>query len=221
MPKTKFSSYLGIIAHRGVSSEKPENTLAGIQRAIDLSCDMVEFDVQQSKDHVPIIIHDDTLDRTTNGHGLVSHLTLKELKTLDAGSGEKIPTLEEVLTLTKNKIAVLVEIKEADPKIIIPLLSAYSSPLLVCSFFPQKLKQLSQFERVGIAKDLSAAHEHLKLGIKALSLEESLFTKKLVLELKEQNIRLFAWTVDDPERAYILTNWGVEGIITNNPAVLR
>jgi glycerophosphoryl diester phosphodiesterase len=94
--KTKY------IGHRGARGEKPENTLLGIRYALELGLDGVEIDVHLSKDEELIIIHDETLDRTTNGHGLITKSTIKEIKKLDAGLGEKVPTLSEVIDLMKE-----------------------------------------------------------------------------------------------------------------------
>lgn len=87
------------IAHRGASAYKPENTLASFQKAIDLNVDMIEFDIRLSKDKKIVVIHDETVNRTTNGRGKVRNKDLEQLKLLNAGDGESIPTLEEVLTL--------------------------------------------------------------------------------------------------------------------------
>jgi glycerophosphoryl diester phosphodiesterase len=107
-----------VIAHRGFSGVAPENTLAAFQKAIDVGADMFELDTLLSRDGHVVVIHDDTLDRTTNGVGPVAALTLAELRALDAGSwfsnafaGERIPTLEETLALAKNRILVNIEIK--------------------------------------------------------------------------------------------------------------
>lgn len=106
-----------IVAHRGVSFHYPENTLIAFHAAIG-AADMIEFDLRVSKDHQFVIMHDKTVNRTTNGRGRVASLTLKEIKKLDAGSwfalqfaGEKVPTLIEVLELACGKIAVNIEIK--------------------------------------------------------------------------------------------------------------
>ena len=111
-----------IIAHRGASKESPENTLSAFQRAIELGSDYIELDVHLSKDGIPVVIHDTHLSRTTN-HILnerVNDKTLKEIKALDAGLwfneayiGEKIPTLEEVLLLDRNKTGLMIEIKKS------------------------------------------------------------------------------------------------------------
>jgi glycerophosphoryl diester phosphodiesterase len=108
-----------LIAHRGGSLEVPENTLAAFRHAIELGMPLVELDVQMSRDGELVVIHDETVDRTTGGHGLVSAFSLKELRKLDAGShfapqfaGERIPTLREVLELcTGSGVGVVVELK--------------------------------------------------------------------------------------------------------------
>jgi glycerophosphoryl diester phosphodiesterase len=112
------SDRVRVIAHRGFSGVAPENTLAAFQRAIDAGADMIELDVLSSRDGHIVVIHDDTLDRTTDGEGPVAERTLAELRTLDAGSwfaaefaGERIPTLEQVLELARGRILVNVEIK--------------------------------------------------------------------------------------------------------------
>lgn len=86
-----------IVGHRGAAAYAPENTLASFELARRLGVDMVEFDVHLSADGACVVIHDETLDRTTDGHGPVSALSLAELRVLDAGQGERIPTLDEVL----------------------------------------------------------------------------------------------------------------------------
>ncbi len=110
-----------IIAHKGASGIAPENTIVAFQKALDLGVDMIELDVRHTKDEEIIVFHDSTLERTTNGRGLVEDKTLSEIKELDAGSwfhpdyvGEKIPTLKEVLDLVDGRCKVLIEIKHMD-----------------------------------------------------------------------------------------------------------
>ena len=107
-----------VIAHRGYRAAFPENTISAFMAAIEVKADMIELDVCLTRDRVPVVIHDMTLDRTTNGSGLVSEYTLSELKEFDAGSwfsseykGESIPTLEETLDQIRGRIAVNIEIK--------------------------------------------------------------------------------------------------------------
>ena len=107
-----------VVAHRGFRAQYPENTIEAFEAAIGVEADMIELDVCLTRDRVPVVIHDETLDRTTDGKGLVSSHTLSELKELDAGSwfnaefkGESIPTLEELLLKIKGRITVNIEIK--------------------------------------------------------------------------------------------------------------
>ncbi|MDI9413653.1 MAG: glycerophosphodiester phosphodiesterase family protein [Bacillota bacterium] len=118
------SEFPYVIAHRGASSLAPENTLAAINKAIELNADLIEIDVHLTRDGHPVVIHDKTVGRTTSGSGKVSRLSLTQLKQLDAGSwfgehfkGEKIPTLEEVLLICQNRIPLLVELKSTDATI--------------------------------------------------------------------------------------------------------
>lgn len=110
-----------VIAHRGESSRAPENTLAAFRGALEAGADFVEFDVHLSADGVPVVIHDETVDRTTEGSGRVDTLTVAQLKALDAGSwfsagfaGERIPTLGETLELLRGKGRILLELKDAE-----------------------------------------------------------------------------------------------------------
>lgn len=109
-----------IVAHRGSSADRPENTLASTRRAIEVGATAVEVDVRTTKDGALVLSHDATLDHTTNGSGKINDKTLAEIQKLDAGSkfdpkfaGERVPTLEQVLTLCKGKIDVLLDLKES------------------------------------------------------------------------------------------------------------
>jgi len=118
--KTSLSNKALIIAHRGSSKLAPENTMASFKEAFNHGATAIELDVHRTKDGHLVIMHDDTIDRTTDGHGNVRDFTLRELKEFDAGSwfgpqfkGEKIPTLEEVLTWAKGKVKVDIEVKSS------------------------------------------------------------------------------------------------------------
>lgn len=100
-----------VIGHRGVAGLEPENTLRSFQRAIDLGCDLVECDVRLTADGWLVLMHDETVDRTTNGRGPISHMTFAGVRQLDAGQGERVPTLEEFLDLIRGKVEAHVELK--------------------------------------------------------------------------------------------------------------
>ena len=102
-----------IYAHRGASATEPENTLRAFRRALEIGAEGIEFDVHMTVDRVPVVIHDRSIARTTNGHGNVDELTLGALAEIDAGHGERIPTLHEVLDLVGDRVHLDVEIKQA------------------------------------------------------------------------------------------------------------
>jgi glycerophosphoryl diester phosphodiesterase len=113
----------GVIAHRGVAAEAPENTLPAIAKAIELGCAMAEIDVRYAADGELVLVHDETLDRTTDGSGRVGAKTLAELRRLDAGAsagaafrGTRIPTLEEAVKLARGRIQLYLDLKERDPR---------------------------------------------------------------------------------------------------------
>ena len=101
-----------IVGHRGAAGYAPENTLLSFQAAVDSNCDKVEMDIRVTRDGHAVVIHDATVNRTTDGKGPVSALTLADLKKLDCGQGQKIPTFQEVADFCKNRIPMIVELKE-------------------------------------------------------------------------------------------------------------
>lgn len=110
-----------IVAHRGLSAEEPENTMRSFRRAAEVGCDLIELDVHLSRDGVPVVIHDETLERTTNGSGRVADRTWAELRALDAGMGERIPSLDDVVAwAAKDSIGLSVEIKQPTPAHALP-----------------------------------------------------------------------------------------------------
>ncbi len=105
--------YFEVVGHRGAPMDAPENTVQSFQRAIDVGVDWIEFDLRETRDGVLAVIHDDTVDRTTNGRGKVRDMTFRELGELDAGIGEKVPSLLQVVDLAKGRVKMDMEIKEA------------------------------------------------------------------------------------------------------------
>jgi glycerophosphoryl diester phosphodiesterase len=141
-----------VIGHRGGRTYAPENTLAAFRNAIQMGSVWLEFDVQMTRDGVLVVMHDDTVDRTTNGHGAVADLTLDQIRALDAGHGEKVPTFQEVLDLAKASGAdIFPETKSAhlypgiEEKMLAALEQAdYLDHTVIQSFEPDSLKKLRQ-----------------------------------------------------------------------------
>ncbi|WP_297501872.1 glycerophosphodiester phosphodiesterase family protein [Thermococcus sp.] len=147
-----------VLGHRGYSSKYPENTILAFKKAIEAGADGVELDVWLTKDGEVVIIHDETVDRTSNGSGGVKEMTLGELKELDFGSGEKIPTLEEVFEALPEEALINVEIKDVDAvERTAEIIRAHNPGRVIVSSFHlnalEKYRKLDQETRVGILVD--------------------------------------------------------------------
>jgi glycerophosphoryl diester phosphodiesterase len=218
-----------IIGHRGAMGYEPENTLRSFQRAIDLRVDMIEFDVHLCKTGELVVIHDEKVNRTTNGRGLVADKTLSELKKLDAGNGEKIPTLEEVLNLIDRKVKVNIELK--GPHTATPTLKIIQKYLnqgwiyddfLVSSFDSPELEIMRKRDKkinlaVAIDKD-PLNYIQFSKDINAYSIHPIVKrTDQKFVELAHQNnLKVFVWTIK-PKEIKKMINLKVNGIFTNYP----
>ncbi|MDQ0972254.1 glycerophosphoryl diester phosphodiesterase [Neobacillus niacini] len=210
------------MAHRGFSGIAPENTLIAFEKALELDfVTSIELDVQLSKDGIPVIIHDFSLERTTNGFGFVKDKTFHELRELDAGSwfsnhygGERIPSLEEVLTFLKNKgCFVNIELKTAGGQYkgyehtIIDLVKKYDMEKTVCltSFDHEVIKNIKNIEteiRTGLiieGNPVLLREQLLECGATILSINVNFLTYELVERLKKDDIDIVTWTVNDAE----------------------
>lgn len=201
------------LAHRGYPKKLPENTLASFRAAMDLSFSHLELDVQLSKDGVPVIIHDTTVNRTTNGKGKVADFTLEELRRLDAGGGEAIPTLEEVLLLAKDRVLVDIELKQSgdlypglEEKVLEVIAECgVSDQVFVTSFDHysiQRMRQLSKEIDLGLViygATPSVFPLAEQLGAHYVSVKYIYLTDAFVQECGERGIQLIAWTIDDEE----------------------
>ena len=126
-----------LTGHRGAAKLEPENTLLSIQKAIDLGVDQIEIDVHLTRDQHLVVIHDATVDRTTDGQGAIADFTLAKLKQLDAGKGERIPTLQEVIDLVSGKVILQIELKgpnTAEPVIQAVKQNSMENGVLLTSF---------------------------------------------------------------------------------------
>ena len=232
------------IAHRGASGYFPENTILAFQKAVELGCDGIETDVQLTKDNIPVIIHDEFVDRTTDGKGLVKDYTLCELRKLDAGinfnkkyEGLKIPTLDEFLSLAKeNNIMINIEIKNGViqykdiEKIIIEKLYEYKMEgrTILSSFDHyciRRCKEIDKNIKVGLLYmcGMYMPEKYAKfLGADALHpLFYNALHEEVVKGIKKEGILLNPFTVDDEKYMLALLKMGVDGIITNYPDKLK
>jgi len=233
-----------VIAHRGFSGAAPENTLTAFQKAIEVGSDMIELDVQLSKDEEVVVIHDETLERTTFTGGKVFDYTLKELKKLDAGSwfgpqfsGERIPALKEVLGLAKGRILVNIEIKNPThgQYSIIDLAKAalrevkkagMLNQVIFSSFNPAGLEWIQEREpRVWVAllyhKSWSSLAEVTEgKNYSVLNLRNAYLTKDKIVKIHSEGMKVNVYTVNFEEEMEQFIRWGIDGIITNYPELL-
>jgi glycerophosphoryl diester phosphodiesterase len=223
-----------IYGHRGASAYAPENTMAAFQLAIEHNADGFELDVMLSNDGEVVVIHDDTVDRTTNGTGRVKDLTLDELRALDAGDGEKIPTLAEVFEKFGDRVLVNIELKnyssifDSLPVKVANLVNSFNleQSLLVSSFNPFNLprfaKRLPEIKLGLITMPNKAQHWLWRMfRYDALNPQYTDVDRTLVAALHAQNRAVNVWTVDDPDEIRRLAALNVDGIITNDPRLAR
>lgn len=228
MQLSEGSTFLRI-AHRGASAYEPENTLRSFKRAVELKSDMIEFDVRQSLDGSLVVIHDTTVDRTTNGTGLVSQKSLAELRELDAGMGEKILTLEEVLEFGRGKMSCVIELKEdgIEGKVV-NLVKDFglAEEVLIVSFKSVRLKMVKELEpglKTGLILFASLNPMRLaqKCGADAVAPFHWFVTKRMADNARRNGLHLFTWTVDEAGKAQQLKDIGVTGIVTNKPDLIQ
>lgn len=230
-------SRMFIYAHRGASAEAPENTLAAFRRAVATGADGIELDVHLSRDGVPVVIHDDTLDRTTDGEGPVAACSCEELQTLDAGSwfdpgfaGEPLPTLDETLALLGGRLRLNLEVKEARAAMaLLVRLSDYPQAEVVVSSFDYGV--LSGLRRVAPELPLAVLHAegNWRLALAraealracAFHPQADLVSRPLLAACRRAQLPVFVWTVDEPVRARALARMGVAGLFTNDPAGMK
>jgi glycerophosphoryl diester phosphodiesterase len=218
-----------IMGHRGASFYEPENTLRSFRRALQMGVAAVELDVHLTRDGRLAVIHDATLERTTNGRGRVQDFTLAELQRLDAGQGEPIPSLEEALDLVRDQAHLLVELKE--PEAAAALLTFFRQRQAfgaadVISFWHPALKAMKEAEPrlrtgallVGCPADPVGLARAARAD--ALVLQYAYVTADLVAAAQAHGLKVYIWNIDNVETAkpYLAMNPDLIG--SNRPDVL-
>ncbi|MER2030874.1 MAG: glycerophosphodiester phosphodiesterase family protein [Solibacillus sp.] len=231
------------VAHRGATAYTPENTIAAFDLAVDMKADYIEIDVQRSKDGELVLIHDTTVDRTTDGTGKVGDLTLEQLRSLDAGSwkgeqfaGEPIPTFEEILDHYHGKIGILIELKapELYPGIEEQVAAALiernlhkpqNEKIIIQSFNFESIKKMDQLlPKVPIGVLTSNRADTTLEALQEFSTYADWFnpsygivTKELVNQVHSLGMQIGSWTVRSQEAADFLFEMGVDAIISDYP----
>ena len=218
-----------VTGHRGAAGLEPENTLRSIRRAIDLGVDRVEVDVRVTRDGRLVVIHDETVDRTTNGHGYVNELTLDEIRKLNAGKGEKVPTLEEVLEITKGKVELQIELKVPEAtSSTLRLIERENAEgeVIITSFMHDLLRRVHDFNpelRTGalffnVEGDI--CRKALNVYSKAVHVYYRNVDAELVRHAHEMGLEIEVWNPDEPKEMMRMIKLGVDSIGTNRPDIL-
>jgi len=238
--------YCEVLAHRGFSAVAPENTLAAIAKAIESGSDGCEFDVYASKDGHIVLMHDEAVDRTTDGRGKVAELTLAELKRLDAGrwkapeyKGQQVPTLEEALQmLRRSKCRAVIELKPSDiTKKVVETIrrSNMTRQVVLISFHASAIREARE-----LAPEIPAAwlfgkslegppeqqaqwiaQQAAECRTHLVDLNFEIVSPELIAQLHRRGLKVWVWTVNEPVVIQVLHNWGVDAITTDDPALAR
>lgn len=222
-----------VISHAACGGHAPANTLAGIRAALDFNVDAIEIDVQCSADGVPVLMHDLTVDRTTNGTGAVAEMTLEQLQALDAG-GEPPPTLASVLRLTRGNTLLVCEIKQPgiEERVAETVHECGGlNSVMVWSFFPKAIEGIRSAEpRIPSALLVSERHAAslpslrevaIRLGAQGLSVYHEGATEDSLHVCRRSGLALYTWTPDEPAEIQRLIALGVDGICTDYPDRLQ
>lgn len=233
------ASTFAIIGHRGAAGIAPENTLPSFERALQLGCSMIELDVHVTKDEAGrldlLVIHDAKVDRTTNGCGRIADFTTEQLRTLDAGDGQPIPLLREIVDLlhlhhanTGATAALNIELKGAHTATLVAsaLQKIQAIPVLVSSFDHaelQRFRQLDAATPIGVLydryrndwPDIAAS-----LTATTINIGQRVVTTKRVQAMHDAGFGVFVYTVNSTREALRLQDMGVSGVFTDRPDIL-
>jgi len=230
-----------LIAHRGASADAPENTIAAFELALEQGADGLELDVHLSADGHPVVIHDFTLERTTDGAGPVCALRVRELKRLDAGGwrdhrfhGQRIQTLQEVLERFRDRTRFWLELKGGSAlypgleERVVSTIEIYDvvDRVLVQSFDPSaivEVRTLNREIRVGaVMAEGPLDRALLQPGtVDAICPALAVCSEGLIGDVRGAGLDCYVWTVNEPAQVDRLVGWGVSGIITDRPDALR
>jgi glycerophosphoryl diester phosphodiesterase len=225
------------IAHRGASGYAPENTLAAYRRAVAQGVTFIETDLHLTRDAHFVALHDETVNRTTNGQGPIQQMTLLEARRLDAGSwfgsefiGERLPTLPEILDFAKkHDVVFYLELKSdgfwgGDHALISALRDSGEIPrVIVMAFDASILEGLRKIEPTLMTALLydgtieNPLQKALSIGARQIAVKGDLMTPNFLSEAHKKDIQLVCWTINQPAHMRLLAAAGVDGIMSDYP----
>jgi len=231
-----------LIGHRGARFEAPENTLAGFRHAIGLGLTAVEFDVRMNRDGELVVIHDATVDRTTDGTGDVSSFSLAALQALDARAAFpdwpepcRIPTLSDVLDVVDGLLSLLIELKHDDPARLEPIVAGIVAEVrdrgltdraVMTSFDPVALEIMQRTApelRIGLIGEWDTRafiDSALRLGAFQGDARHTTSSPEIIAAAQDAGLRMICWPCNSVEDFHKLADWGVDAITSDTPTLL-
>lgn len=220
-----------VIGHRGAMGHETENTLASMQKAIDLGVDMIEIDVFKIDSGEIVVFHDDRVERLTNGGGRIEEYNIVDMKQLLLDGNQKIPMLQEALKLINNQVALNIELKGSGTADKVNFIVDYYvrdrgwtwDNILISSFKWDELKEMRKLNKdIKIAvlteeDPLGAIAVAKELGAVAINPNFETLTAENVAKIHSEGFKIYTWTVNEPKDIERMKNFGVDGIITNYP----
>ena len=218
-----------LVGHRGAGVLEPENTVLGYQRGIEMGMDFLECDVRLTRDERQIMMHDEAVDRTTNGSGPVAEFSFEEIRALDAGKGQQVPTLEETLETVRGKVQLLLELK--GPGTALPAaetvkrLGVQDQIVFTCFEF-ERLEEVKQFDsslRVGAIFGRAVAdmgQTAADLGAEAMGLNYRHMAMVHVEDAHKHGLMIRAWNPDTEWEIRAMSSLRVDGVSSNRPDIL-
>ncbi|MBS0164701.1 MAG: hypothetical protein JSR29_01335 [Nitrospira sp.] len=214
------------IGHRGAAGHAPENTVAAIHAGIACGVDFVEVDLRRTADGTLVALHDATVNRTTDGRGRIDRLSLQDAKRLDAGNGQRIPTLQEVLEAAAGRTGLILEIKVtgiAQQTVETVRHAGFTGPILYASFLHEELIHVraadlssslmvlfDRFPAASVARAMTYAAS-------CVGLRHDRVTRRLIESFHSSDLRVFVYTANRPSVIERALSLGVDGIISNFP----
>ena len=214
------------VGHRGAAGHAPENTLAAIEKGVELGADFVEIDLQRTKDGRIVVMHDKFVDRTTNGSGRVTELAWNELRTLDAGEGQRIPLLEEALDTVNGRAGLILEC--ITPELGVEIWQAvvsfgFRGPVIFASFLHREIRAIRDLDPRALTMALiegaliTPAAFALEAGATHAGTALDSTTPQVVNALHEVGLTVFVYTADTEEQIQLALQLGADGVISNYP----
>ena len=229
--------HIMVIAHRGAHEGIPSNTLLSLKKAIDLGVDYVECDIRTTADNKLVIMHDSTVNGTTNGTGKIREMTFKQIRKLDAGikagpqfAGTKVPTLDEMLKMARGKIGIYSDTKDASPEALLGALKKYDmlSHTVIFGYRPEFFEGVAKLNPDAWIMPEAKDEDHLQnllheFQLKFVAFDAGDFKEPMISMTKQAGVKIYVdrlGKADNPEAWQAAIDLGADGIQTDHPAAL-